>query len=56
LERRQRDCAAVDRLHRSGIEDFFDALMPVLEEGGEEMLDAVIALSDRHDTTVPPTD
>jgi len=40
----------------SGIEDFFDALVPVLAEGGEETAEAIIALSERHDMIVPPTD
>jgi len=40
----------------SGIEDFFDALMPVLEAGGEGLPAAVTALSERHDMLVPPTD
>ncbi len=40
----------------SGIEDLFDALMPVLAGGGEETPEAVTALNAAHDTIVPPTD
>lgn len=40
----------------SGIEDSFDALMPVLAAGGEGMLAAAIAVMERHDMIVPPTD
>jgi len=39
----------------SGIEDYFDDLMPVLAAGGET-LETVIALSERHGMIVPPTD
>ena len=40
----------------SGIEDLFDALMPVLAGGGEETPEAMTALAELHDTTIPPTD
>jgi glyoxylate utilization-related uncharacterized protein len=40
----------------SGIEDSFDELVPILAEGGEGMLAAVVAQMERHDMIVPPID
>jgi hypothetical protein len=40
----------------SGIEDFFEALGALRTGGGAVTLEAVTALSERHDTIVLPTD